>query len=304
MDLWILGSTFLNFDTPAALQGIYGLYEGAYYTLRMYQVTVTLLSQGVIEWNRRGVEVMKSLHESLSFMKTHLRQKEMVLNEVLVHDGYSGEYMSRNFYQVVMMLSEIALSIEDIMLHYSQLPSFITSGGLLNLSRLQEGMSAHLSESGFVRRNRHTYQKELSNTKAPMPKLLIGKRSEGGATVVLSTGVSMPALAFGTWKLDRGACELGVMDAIENGIRHIDSAEAYMNERFTGNGIQNALDSVPGLSREDLFIATKLSNQDTSGGYENTLALINRQMHQLRVDYLDLYYLHSPFRDRDVLLGS
>ena len=114
----------------------------------------------------------------------------------------------------------------------------------------------------------------------------------------------MPILAFGTWKLEKELCQRAVLQAIKAGYRHIDSAQAYGNEHYTGNAIVAALRTVPGLKREHLFLATKLSDEGTSGGYSATRALVEQQLQDLGVDYFDLYYLHSPFRSEEKLEGT
>ena len=110
-------------------------------------------------------------------------------------------------------------------------------------------------------------------------------------TVKLNNGVEIPILGFGVFQIaDPAECERSVVDAIQVGYRHIDTAASYMNEEAVGKGIKQS-----GVAREDLFITTKLWIQST--GYENTLKAFERSLKRLQVDYLDLYLIHQPFGD-------
>jgi len=110
-------------------------------------------------------------------------------------------------------------------------------------------------------------------------------------TVKLNNGVEIPILGFGVFQItDQAECERSVIDAIEVGYTHIDTAASYMNEEAVGRGIKQS-----GVAREKLFITTKLWIQST--GYENTLKAFERSLKRLQVDYLDLYLIHQPFGD-------
>ncbi|MCY1194181.1 Morphine 6-dehydrogenase [compost metagenome] len=109
--------------------------------------------------------------------------------------------------------------------------------------------------------------------------------------VTLNNGVVMPILGYGVFQIpDPQECERCVIEAIDTGYRLIDTAASYLNEEAVGRGIKNA--SVP---RADLFVTTKLWVQDT--GYERTQQAIDKSLHRLRLDYLDLYLIHQPFGD-------
>jgi len=110
-------------------------------------------------------------------------------------------------------------------------------------------------------------------------------------TVKLNNGVEIPILGFGVFQItDQAECERSVVDAIEVGYTHIDTAASYQNEEAVGRGIKQS-----GVSREKLFITTKLWIQ--SNGYENTLDAFDRSLKRLQVDYIDLYLIHQPFGD-------
>lgn len=122
--------------------------------------------------------------------------------------------------------------------------------------------------------------------------------SEGVTPVLLSNGVTIPAIGLGTWQLEGEECTRIVEDAIAVGYRHIDTAEGYFNEEEIGVAIAKAIETGV-VTRKDLFIATKLS-LDTSAGYENTKSLVSSQLTKLHVDYIDLYMLHSPISDKQL----
>jgi diketogulonate reductase-like aldo/keto reductase len=110
-------------------------------------------------------------------------------------------------------------------------------------------------------------------------------------TVKLNNGVEIPILGFGVFQIaDPAECERSVVDAIEVGYTHIDTAASYMNEEAVGRGIKQS-----GVAREKLFITTKLWIQ--SNGYENTLKAFDRSLNRLQLDTIDLYLIHQPFGD-------
>ncbi|WP_442601287.1 aldo/keto reductase [Paenibacillus sp. KN14-4R] len=107
-------------------------------------------------------------------------------------------------------------------------------------------------------------------------------------STTLRNGVRMPWLGLGVWKTQDGEeVEHAVRAAIEAGYRSIDTAAIYGNEAGVGRGIK-----VSGVNREDLFITTKVWNDDQ--GYESTLQAFETSRQKLGVEYLDLYLVHWP----------
>jgi diketogulonate reductase-like aldo/keto reductase len=110
-------------------------------------------------------------------------------------------------------------------------------------------------------------------------------------TVKLDNGVEIPILGFGVFQItDPTECERSVVDAIQAGYSHIDTAASYQNEEAVGRGIKQS-----GVAREKLFITTKLWIQ--SNGYEGTLKAFENSLKRLQLDYVDLYLIHQPYGD-------
>ncbi|BAI86910.2 hypothetical protein BSNT_09856 [Bacillus subtilis subsp. natto BEST195] len=111
-------------------------------------------------------------------------------------------------------------------------------------------------------------------------------------TVKLHNGVEMPWFGLGVFKVENGneATE-SVKAAIKNGYRSIDTAAIYKNEEGVGIGIKES-----GVAREELFITSKVWNEEQ--GYETTLAAFEKSLERLQLDYLDLYLIHWPGKDK------
>lgn len=109
--------------------------------------------------------------------------------------------------------------------------------------------------------------------------------------VTLNNGVRMPILGYGVFQIaDAAECERCVLDAVQSGYRLIDTAASYKNEEAVGRGIKSS-----GVPRDQLFITSKLWVEDA--GHERTRAAIDRSLHRLGLDYLDLYLIHQPYSD-------
>jgi diketogulonate reductase-like aldo/keto reductase len=106
-------------------------------------------------------------------------------------------------------------------------------------------------------------------------------------TVELNNGVSIPQLGFGVFRIPPEDTAEAVRHALDVGYRHIDTARAYRNEE----GVRDAVDA-SGLSRDDVFITTKLWNN--SQGRDATLEAFDASLERLGLDVLDLYLIHWP----------
>ncbi len=110
-------------------------------------------------------------------------------------------------------------------------------------------------------------------------------------TVKLNNNVEIPILGFGVFQItDPKECERCVVEAVQVGYSHIDTAASYQNEEAVGRGIKQC-----GVSREKLFITTKLWIQ--SNGLESTRKAFENSLKRLQLDYIDLYLIHQPFGD-------
>lgn len=125
---------------------------------------------------------------------------------------------------------------------------------------------------------------------------------------------SIPAIGFGTWRLDKSNASEAVSVALQTGYRHIDCAAVYGNEKEVGNGIKDGLDTI-GLDRSSVWITSKLwndqyvsifllyafsllNNADTMYCCSHQIDQVERGLDQtlsdLGLEYLDLYLMHWP----------
>jgi alcohol dehydrogenase (NADP+) len=102
----------------------------------------------------------------------------------------------------------------------------------------------------------------------------------------------MPVLGFGTLIPDAATTRSATRDALEVGFRHFDCAERYRNEREVGEALQAGL-VAEGIAREDIFVTTKLWN--TNHRPERVEPAFEASLDRLRLNYLDLYLMHTPF---------
>lgn len=112
------------------------------------------------------------------------------------------------------------------------------------------------------------------------------------STMSLNNGVEIPRLGLGVYQSDPGnETRRAVLHALKAGYRHIDTAAAYRNEESVGAALAES-----GVPRADVFITTKLWNQDH--GYEAALAALDRSLDRLGLDHVDLYLIHWPVEGR------
>ena len=105
-------------------------------------------------------------------------------------------------------------------------------------------------------------------------------------------GGKIPALGFGTLIPDAALTISATRDALEAGFRHFDCAERYRNEREVGEALQAGL-AAGGIAREEIFVTTKLWNSNHRP--ERVGPAFEASLDRLRLEYLDLYLIHTPF---------
>lgn len=118
----------------------------------------------------------------------------------------------------------------------------------------------------------------------------------------LNNGVLVHQLGYGLYKVPAADAEGLVATALAAGYRHFDTAAMYGNETGVARGISSQLGGDPGsggsgelfpwLSREDIFLTTKVWNSDH--GYDATLRAFDESMVNLGLDYVDMYLIHWP----------
>lgn len=106
--------------------------------------------------------------------------------------------------------------------------------------------------------------------------------------VKLNNGSEMPLFGLGVYQSYKGEeTRKAVLDSLEAGYRHIDTAKFYQNEKDVGNAIKES-----GIPRSEIFVTTKLWNSDH--GYDLTLKAFEKSLEQLDLGYIDLYLVHWP----------
>ena len=106
-------------------------------------------------------------------------------------------------------------------------------------------------------------------------------------SIVLNNGLKIPQLGLGTWLIDDNKAADVVKAAVKIGYRHIDTAQAYGNERGVGEGVRTC-----GIPREELFVVSKVAAEHKT--YEEAMAGINETLEKMGLDYLDMMIIHSP----------
>ena len=103
----------------------------------------------------------------------------------------------------------------------------------------------------------------------------------------LNNGLVIPNVGLGTWLIDDGQVSEVVKKAISIGYRHIDTAQAYQNERGVGQGIKES-----GASRSEIFVTSKIKAEYKT--YEEAKKSIDESLEKMGLDYIDLMIIHAP----------
>ena len=109
--------------------------------------------------------------------------------------------------------------------------------------------------------------------------------------ITLNDGTKIPQFGLGVYQVPEGEATVNaVKTALEMGVRHIDTAHAYQNERSVGRAIKES-----GIPREEIWITTKLWPSEYGEG--KTSQAIDKMLKRLDTDYIDLLLLHQQFGD-------
>lgn len=109
--------------------------------------------------------------------------------------------------------------------------------------------------------------------------------------VKLNNSLDIPQFGLGVFEVKDGPeTENAVLEALKMGIRHIDTAHAYQNERSVGSGIKKS-----GVDRKEIWITSKLWPSEYGEG--KTSDGIDKMLKRLDTDYIDLLLLHQQFGD-------
>ena len=103
----------------------------------------------------------------------------------------------------------------------------------------------------------------------------------------LLNSARIPKLGLGTWFINDQDVVQAVKEAVRIGYRHIDTAQAYGNERGVGEGVRAC-----GVKREQIFVTTKLAAEIKS--YKEAIASIDTSLQISGLGYIDLMIIHSP----------
>ena len=100
-------------------------------------------------------------------------------------------------------------------------------------------------------------------------------------------GEEIPKIGLGTWRLTGEDCRQAVATALNLGYRHIDTAQAYGNERQVGDAIRTSE-----TDRDEIFLTTKLTGENCT--HDDVLRSTEESLAKLSTDYLDLLLIHWP----------
>ena len=106
-------------------------------------------------------------------------------------------------------------------------------------------------------------------------------------TVLLNSGVEIPQVGFGVFKVPAEQTEETTRIALEVGYRHVDTAQMYGNEAGVGRAVRAA-----GLARDEVFVTSKLNNPNHA--HDDALRSFDGTLAELGFDHVDLFLIHWP----------
>ena len=110
---------------------------------------------------------------------------------------------------------------------------------------------------------------------------------------IITQGVAMPRLGFGTFRMPGAAAQSVVESALALGYRHIDTAAMYENEAAVGAAI-----AASGVARAELFVTTKVWHDQLAP--DALHRAFDTSLRKLGLDHIDLYLIHWPSKDMDM----
>ncbi len=115
--------------------------------------------------------------------------------------------------------------------------------------------------------------------------------------IELNSGAKIPQLGLGVFQVDPNETKRVVLDALEVGYRHIDTAAGYANEAAVGEAIAES-----GIDRSELFITTKQRPADQAKQLSGDA--IKASLEKLGLPFVDLYLIHWPTPARGLYVES
>lgn len=111
-------------------------------------------------------------------------------------------------------------------------------------------------------------------------------------SIKLSTGAEIPQVGLGLWlNKNEQECRDSVAAALKAGYRHFDTAQRYENEQFLGATLKSEH-----IKREDVFITTKIANENLSWRYFD--GSLDESLEKLQTEYVDLLLIHFPVTEK------
>lgn len=100
----------------------------------------------------------------------------------------------------------------------------------------------------------------------------------------LNNQTKMPMAGIGVFLMTPAQAESAVLSALQDGVRLIDTANAYLNEKGVGRAIKKS-----DVNREEIFLVTKLWPTVYTDDHA-----VDETLKRLDTDYIDLLFLHQP----------
>ncbi len=113
----------------------------------------------------------------------------------------------------------------------------------------------------------------------------------------MNDGMRIPQIGLGVFQMPDDEVEAHVLEAIDVGYRHFDTARIYRNEEGLGRALRSS-----GLPREEFFVTTKLWNREQ--GADSARQALELSLSKLQLDVVDMYLIHWPAPARGLAVQS